>query len=71
MVHLEPQGPAEKAGLLVGDMLIELHGQPVSDTEEVQAVLRGLKAGAEVEAGLIRAGALQKVKIALEARPAR
>jgi S1-C subfamily serine protease len=71
VVHLEPQGPAEKAGLLVGDMLIELHGQPVSDTEEVQAVLRGLKAGAEVEAGLIRAGALQKVKIALEARPAR
>jgi S1-C subfamily serine protease len=71
VVHLEPDGPAEKAGLLVGDMLIELNGRPVSDTEEVQAVLRTAKAGAQVEAGLIRAGVLQKLKITLEARPAR
>jgi len=71
VVHLEPDGPAEKAGLLVGDMLMELNGRPVSDTEEVQAVLRTTKAGAEVEAGLIRAGVLQKLKITLEARPAR
>jgi S1-C subfamily serine protease len=71
VVHLEPQGPAEKAGLLIGDMLIELNGNPVSDTEEVQAALRTLKVGSEVEAGLIRAGALQKVKISLEARPSR
>ncbi len=71
VVHLEPHGPAEKAGLLVGDMLMELHGNPVSDTEEVQAVLRTMKVGSEVEAGLIRAGSLQKLKIALEARPAR
>jgi S1-C subfamily serine protease len=71
VVHLEPQGPADKAGVLIGDMLMELHGQPVSDTEDVQAALRALKVGAEVEAGLIRAGALQKVKIALAARPAR
>lgn len=71
VVHLEPQGPAEKAGLLVGDMLMELQGNPVSDTEEVQAVLRSLKVGKEIEAGLIRAGALLKVKITLEARPGR
>lgn len=71
VVHLEPQGPAEKAGLLVGDMLIELNGAPVSDTEEVQTALRSLKVGSQVDAGLIRAGALAKVKIALEARPVR
>jgi hypothetical protein len=33
--------------------------------------LRTTKAGAQVEAGLIRAGVLQKLKITLEARPAR
>lgn len=71
VVHLEPQGPADKAGLLIGDMLMELHGNPVSDTEDVQSALHTLKVGTEVEAELIRAGALQKVKIALEARPAR
>lgn len=71
VVHLEPQGPADKAGLLIGDMLMELQGNPVSDTEDVQAALRTLQVGTEVEAGLIRAGALQKVKVALEARPAR
>jgi S1-C subfamily serine protease len=71
VVHLEPQGPAEKAGLLVGDMLMELHGQAVTDTDDVQSVLRGLKVGSGVEAGLIRAGALEKVTITLDARPAR
>jgi len=71
VVHLELQGPGEKAGLLVGDMLIELDGRPVSDTEEVQTALRTLKVGSEVGAGIIRAGALQKLKIALEARQVR
>ncbi len=71
VVHVESGSPSEKAGVLLGDVLIELEGKPVADTDAVQEVLRSGKIGREVEAGLIRGGALLKLKIRLEARPAR
>ncbi|SRR6266700_787752 len=69
VVHVEPDGPADRAGMLLGDVLIELEGKPVTDTSEVQNVLRSAKAGSVVQAGLIRAGALVTVRITLAARP--
>ncbi len=69
VVHVEPDGPADHAGMLLGDVLIELEGKPVTDTSEVQNVLRSAKAGSVVQAGLIRAGALVTVRITLAARP--
>lgn len=71
VAHLEPGGPAERAGVMLGDVLIELGGQPTPDTEAVQHVLRAGKVGQEIEARVIRAGALTHLKIKLEARPAR
>lgn len=71
VVHVESGSPSEKAGVLLGDALIELEGKPVTDTDAVQEVLRSGKIGREVEAVLIRGGAILKVKVRLEARPAR
>lgn len=71
VVHVEPGSPADKAGLLLGDTLIELGGKAVADTDQVQEVLRAGKTVRDVEAALIRGGALVKVKVRLEARPAR
>lgn len=71
VAHLEPGGPAEKAGILLGDVLIGLGGKPVADTEAVQDVLRGARVGEEVEASVIRAGETARVKVTLEARPTR
>lgn len=71
VVHLEPEGAAEKAGLLLGDLLIELDGEPVTDTESVQDALRKRKVGDTAKATLVRAGAITSVKLVLQARPAR
>jgi S1-C subfamily serine protease len=71
VVHVEPGGPADKAGVLVGDMLLELGGKAVADTDAVQDQLRSAKPGGEIEALFIRGGALTRAKIKLEARPAR
>lgn len=71
VAHVEPSGPAEKAGVLLGDVLIELDGKPVADTESVQDALRAAGVGKSLEATLVRAGAVTKLKITLEARPAR
>lgn len=71
LVHVEPESPAEKAGLLIGDLLLTLDGRPMADTDAVQEALRKSKPGDRIEAGLIRGGALTKLTIQLEARPER
>ncbi len=71
VVHVEPGSPADKAGFLLGDVLIELDGKPVTDTDQAQEVLRGGKIGREMGALVIRGGSAVKMKVALETRPAR
>src|SRR5215467_8218098 len=71
VVHVEPGAPAEKAGALLGDILIELEGKPVTDTDAVQEALRGGATGRELSAGFIRGGSATRLKIRLEPRPAR
>jgi serine protease DegQ len=71
VAHLELGGPAEKANIMLGDVVLELGGRPVADTGSVQDVLRAAKAGQKIEASLIRAGALISATILLEARPVR
>lgn len=69
IVQLEPEGPAEKAGVLLGDILIDFGGHAVADTDGVQSALRSCKPGEVVEARLIRAGAAMGMNIKLEPRP--
>ena len=71
VVHLDASGPAEKAGVLLGDLLIELAGRGLQEIEGVQDVLRRAKAGQEIEAKLIRAASITTLKIKLEPRPMR
>lgn len=71
VVHVESGSPAEKAGVLLGDLLAELGGKAVADTDAVQDVLRSSKIGSDVEALFIRGGAVTKAKLRLEPRPPR
>ena len=70
IVHVEPGSPAEKAGILLGDVLVKLDDQAVSDTDSVQNILRGHKAGETLQASLVRGGAMAAVSVRLEARAA-
>jgi S1-C subfamily serine protease len=70
VVHVEPDSPAEKASLLLGDVLVRMDGDPVADTDSVQHILRKHNAGDAIEAGLVRGGVMMAAKITLEARAA-
>src|SRR6266700_6959146 len=39
VLSVEPDGPSERAGLLIGDILVGLNGKPIKDTDDVQSVL--------------------------------
>jgi S1-C subfamily serine protease len=41
VLSVVPDGPAEKAGILVGDVVVEMDGQPVEDTDDIQSALHG------------------------------
>jgi S1-C subfamily serine protease len=58
VVQVAADSPAERAGLLVGDILVALAGHPVRDADELQAELVGERVGATVAVELIRGGAL-------------
>jgi serine protease DegQ len=71
VVHVEPSGPAGKAGCLLGDVLTEIDGKPVEDTGDIQELLASFKVGAQLNATVLRGGAPVKLSITLEDRPAR
>jgi len=71
VLSVEPQGPAGKAGLLIGDSLIALDGKPVPDTDDIQSVLESHGVGQPVEAEVLRGGASKKLAITIGERPRR
>ena len=71
VVHVEPSGPADKAGVLLGDVVVELQGKPVEDTGDIQQLLGSAKIGDTVAATVLRGGAPVKLSIMLADRPTR
>jgi S1-C subfamily serine protease len=71
MVSVEPDAPADKAGITIGDMLLTLDDAPTQDTDDVQTILGGKGVGAVVKATLLRGGEVTEAKITLGERPPR
>lgn len=69
VVSIEAGGPADKAGVLIGDILIAFDGKAVRDTSEVLAMLGTECVGKTISAQIIRGGALVEVAIAVGERP--
>jgi S1-C subfamily serine protease len=70
VVSVHPGGPAENAGVMLGDLLVELAGKPVADTDDVQGALEG-SVGKSVPAGVVRGGGSVNLDITVGLRPRR
>jgi S1-C subfamily serine protease len=69
VVNVEPNGPADRAGVLIGDVLLSFDDTPVSDTADVQAVLSPESVGKTFRVQMIRGGTKVEVAIAVSERP--
>ena len=68
VLSLEPEGPAAKAGVLIGDIVTGVAGTAVGDTDDVQLALEKHGAGASVELGLLRGGEACKLAVVVGER---
>jgi serine protease DegQ len=71
VLHVEAGGPADKAGIVLGDVIVELQGKPVLDTEHIQDLLASAKVNEKIDTTVIRGGAPLELSITLGERPAK
>jgi S1-C subfamily serine protease len=71
VLSLEPEGPAAKAGVLIGDILTSLGGSKVADTDDIQVALESHAVGKPVAAIVSRGGVSQSIDIVVGERPRR
>ncbi|HLV98293.1 MAG TPA: trypsin-like peptidase domain-containing protein [Ktedonobacterales bacterium] len=68
IVTVEPGSPAEKAGLLIGDLLISLGGQPTTDGVTLRAQLGADRLGQPLAAKILRGGEPRDLSIIVAER---
>ena len=54
MLSVEPEAPADKAGVTIGDILLALGDMHVVDTDDVQAAFAGKEVGNSVKAKILQ-----------------
>ena len=69
VVGLDPQGPAARAGLLVGDIVIQWNGASVGRVRDIWRALGSDNVGATVALTLLRGGKSETAQITLGERP--
>ena len=63
IVSIEAGSPAAQAGLLVGDILTALGGEPLERIDELQVILARLEVGAEASTRFARGGDLRDGRV--------
>jgi S1-C subfamily serine protease len=69
VMHVEAGGPADSAGVLLGDLLLDIDGRALVELDDVHQSLGQKTAGQDVQANLIRAGQRLQLTIRIGERP--
>ncbi|WP_426756391.1 S1C family serine protease [Myxococcus sp. Y35] len=67
-LSVDPNGPAHAAGLLLGDVLVSLGGQPLHGVEDLLGALSDEKVGTTLPVRVLRAGAVREIPITVGKR---
>jgi len=64
-----PKGPADKAGLKSGDVILEFNGKPVADSRHLKLDVARAKPGATLPVLVLRDGSRQTIKVTVKELP--
>ena len=70
LVTVEDDGPAAKSGLILGDILVSVGGQPVQSLDDLRQNLGPDRVGQATPARILRGGQAQDVTITIGEQPA-
>jgi S1-C subfamily serine protease len=68
LISVEPDGPAGQGGLLLGDTIVALDGQPVRHMDDLLALLGSDRVGASVPVRIVRGGQVQELTVVIGER---
>ena len=68
LVGVEADGPAEKSGLLIGDVLVTINGNTLNMADDLLAQLSGAQTGQQAAVKLIRGGEVRDLPVTLGQR---
>ena len=68
--NIYPKGPADRAGLRVGDVVVGINGREVNDPEGLKFRIATRPVGGNVQLKLVRKGRFRNVSFPIEAPPA-
>lgn len=71
VISVEPDSPADKAGIQLGDILVAAGEKPLLDVDDLQAILRSDSIGKAVGFTILRAGSLVVTEILVVERAQR
>ena len=69
VVSVDPDGPAGRGGVLLGDVITAIDDQAVSEPADMLAQLDAARVGKAARLGLVRAGQLASVTVTVGQRP--
>ena len=70
VIGVSGDGPAAKAGVMVGDVIVSFDGQPITSPDDLLDVLTGERIGKAAAVGILRGGAAQTVSVTVGERGA-
>ncbi len=68
VVAVEPGSPADRAGLLIGDVVVGIADAPVAEVEDIHALLGPETVGKPARLSVIRAGAMTELAVTVGER---
>jgi S1-C subfamily serine protease len=68
IVGVEPEGPGEREGLYLGDVIVTVEGTPITSVEALQDRLSGDLVGRKTEIAVLRGGTLHRLQVTVGER---